>query len=267
VSTSGSVIRTFGHNNNNYNRLYGNIFNVQGTGSGINVTIASLNYWNSDGNLFNLPNGFVGEIAGIKYQTLSAWQVGSGLHPHGSQDMNSVSGDPKFVSATDRHLTPASPGLHKAVLYAGRHEPVEDREGWLRGTKQDIGAYEMTAYRHYAQGCPGSGSQIPELEIGGNVAPGENISLDLTNGLANRTAALALGVTAVSVPLGTGCNLLVNPVVVLFAQTSASGAVSLPTTIPAATPIVGLQVHLQGGVSDAAANGGLAFTAGVTVRM
>ena len=82
------------------------------------------------------PTGtaIVGQFAGTDYSTLSDWQGGT------SQDVNSISADPLFITAgSDFHL-----GDYSQCIGAGATSgaPTDDIEGNARGNPPDIGAYE-----------------------------------------------------------------------------------------------------------------------------
>ncbi len=266
ITTPGSAIRTFG-TSGNYNRIYGNVIAVKGAGVGIHVTIASLNRWLSDGNLFFIQSGNIGRIVNTNYRGLAAWRTATSTTPLGTQDRNSVEGNPRFRSATDLHLTASSPGLGKAILFAGRHDPVVDWDGWIRGSKQDTGAYELTAYKLYGSGCTGTGSKVPTFSIAGDIAPGGRVTITLGNARPNSTAVLSAGAPKALIPLGGNCNLLHTPLLIFFLQTNATGGATLQSTLPANLPINGQSAYMQFGVADPGAASGIALTPGGEIRI
>ncbi|MHC4512221.1 MAG: hypothetical protein ACYS5W_00830, partial [Planctomycetota bacterium] len=145
--------------------------------------------------------------------------------------------------------------------------PKTDYDGWVRGTKLDMGLYETTGYRPYGQGCPGTGNKTPVLSFAGNIGPGDMTSMDLTNARANSRVALTVGLNQATIGLGGSCTLLNQPLILLFMQSSATGTVSLPATISSSTQILGATVYVQYGVADPAAPGGIAVTEGAGVRI
>jgi hypothetical protein len=267
INTDGYAIWAFGFQGG-WNRFYGNIISVTGkTGGGIYITVGSRNWWQSDGNLYFIQSGVIGRIVARIYKGLINWQTATGPHPNGAQDMNSVEGDPKFRSATDFHLLGSSPAIGKAATFKGYFVPKTDYDGWVRGTKLDMGLYETTGYRPYGQGCPGTGNKTPVLSFAGNIGPGDMTSMDLTNARANSRVALTVGLNQATIGLGGSCTLLNQPLILLFMQSSATGTVSLPATISSSTVILGATVYVQYGVADPAAPGGIAVTEGAGVRI
>jgi len=99
----------------------------------VGIAGSSSNY--NDLYISNTTNGFVGLGNATDFATLSSWQTAM------SQDANSKSTDPQFVSSTDLHA--------QAVLLDGAAIPVEgittDIDGETRNaTTPDIGADEFT---------------------------------------------------------------------------------------------------------------------------
>lgn len=269
VETPGWALMTFGHNNNNYNRIYSNIFAITGAGGGIAMTISttSLHHFQSDGNLFFIQSGKIGRILTTDYTSLSSWQQGTSALPRGTADKNSVVGDPKFVSATDLHLQTTSPAIGKGLVFSGRFLAAEDYDLYQRGTKQDCGAYEVAAWISYGPGCSGTGNQTPLLSVGGNLGSGEQISVDLSNARASSNTALTIGLNKATINLGGSCVLLNQPLLLLFVQTDPSGKYSLPVSIPTSAVLTGIETYVQFGVADPAAAGGIATSDGVGIRL
>jgi hypothetical protein len=94
-----------------------------------------------DGALTSDYNCFYGSGAdyatgyiGSTYTTLADWQTGTG------QDLNSVEGDPGFVSAADLHIQPQYSLLNGMGIAAGGITSDIDQDG--RGSPPDIGADE-----------------------------------------------------------------------------------------------------------------------------
>ena len=180
---------------------------------------------------------------------------------------HSVEGDPKFKSATDLRLTASSPAISKGITFTGHFVPAIDYDGYVRGTKLDIGVFETAGYLPYGQGCPGTGNKTPVLSFSGNIGPGDNTSIDLTNARASSRVVLTAGLSQASINLGGSCTLLNQPLILLFMASSATGTVSLPATIAPAAKILGITVYFQYGVADPAAANGIAVTAGAGVRL
>ena len=97
----------------------------------------------SDYNLLYVEgaNGVIGNFAGANDTTFAAWKTAS------SQDANSVSGNPQFISGSDLHINvsafPVSAASNNGTPIAGI---TTDMDGNVRNaTHPDIGAYEFTA--------------------------------------------------------------------------------------------------------------------------
>jgi hypothetical protein len=91
----------------------------------------SLSGWNIDYNLVYVNK--VAEYLYTSYTTLSQWQSGT------SQDANSISGNPSFVSTYDFHLQKNSPAIDKGIAISGL---TRDFEGNAIVGAPDIGAFE-----------------------------------------------------------------------------------------------------------------------------
>jgi hypothetical protein len=78
--------------------------------------------------------GAVGDNGGTFYSTLSTWRTAT------SQDANSLSVDPLFVSATDLHLQSTSPVKNVGVAVAG---VTDDYDSENRDANPDMGADEL----------------------------------------------------------------------------------------------------------------------------
>lgn len=137
---NGSTSRTDSTISNN--SFYGNDFAISLLGSGSNVYENNIIYSGasqyaftgttptvystSDYNLFYGP-----VFNGYPYQ-LSVWQGETG------EDMNSLEGDPLFVSATDLHISAGSPAIDAGTTTA----VTDDIDGEARSGSYDIGADE-----------------------------------------------------------------------------------------------------------------------------
>ena len=137
----------------------------------------------------------------------------------------------------------------------------------MRGSKQDMGAFETAAWISYDSGCPGTGQKTPVMSVGGNLAPGEKTSLDCSNARASASAALTIGLKKATLNLGGGCVLLNQPLLLLFLTTNGGGSVSVPATIPASVVLTGVEIYVQYGIADSAAAAGIATSQGVAVRL
>jgi len=120
--------------NSNYNNYL-----VGATGSGINL---------------------VGRIAAAGSATLADWKTAT------AQDVNSISGDPLYVSNTDLHITAGSPLISAGTPIAGI---TTDIDGQTRNvTTPTIGADEPAAtqtlsLRFNFESCPSAGAVTVEL--------------------------------------------------------------------------------------------------------
>ena len=240
ASNGGSLVRTFG-TSGNFNRIYANVMAMTGPGTCVNVTqTGTLQFWESDANVYWAPSGDVGRIGTTPYNTLAAWQAAT------TKDAGSISGDPLFVGATSTppnlHVLPVSP-----VLNASTKTPAfvtDDYDGRLRDPNPDIGAYELNGFAPYGTGCAGSGSAVPQIGATGTVAVGStNFAVTLTQALGGTAAALMLGAdktTFSGIPLpyalGGGCNLYLAPLVFLGVGTTGNGAGNGTATIPLVIP-------------------------------
>ena len=102
-------------------------------------------------------------------------------------------------------------------------------------------------YFPYGDGCAGVNG-VPVLSLSGDATPGGNATLSISQGAPNASGFLAIGAGQAQLPLGNGCDLLVNPPLLLLPVTlDGAGDLSLPTTIPAAaaSATIDLQALLQ----------------------
>jgi hypothetical protein len=63
----------------------------------------------------------------------------------------------------------------------------------------------------YGTGCPGLGGFVPELSFGGCPEPGENVSIDITDGRGGALTMILVGTQQANVPLSPNCALLLLP--------------------------------------------------------
>ncbi|MCB9881171.1 MAG: hypothetical protein H6834_05225 [Planctomycetes bacterium] len=120
----------------------------------------------------------------------------------------------------------------------------------------------------YGAGCAGSGGFVPTLSVGGCPAPGTQLSIDLANGLGGSTAAVVFGLGQIQVPIGGGCDVLVNPIGVnitlaLNGSGPGQGSYSLPIVLP--IPLPPGTFVLQGVCIDPGATLGFTLTNAVQV--
>lgn len=128
----------------NFNIKNNILFNAR-TNAGGTANHYAIYVSNTTGTLaFNYNDYFVNGTGGVlgywstaNQNTLADWQTASG------QDANSISGDPKFVSANDLHIDvyQASPVSNAGISIAGINEDID---GDLRQSPPDIGADEFT---------------------------------------------------------------------------------------------------------------------------
>ncbi len=92
----------------------------------------------------NATNGFVGQGSSTNYATLANWQTAMV-----GQDVNSISADPLFASATNLHIFPTSPARNTGTTIGAVADDIdgESRPGAIapEGADYDIGADEFYA--------------------------------------------------------------------------------------------------------------------------
>ncbi|MCB9883723.1 MAG: hypothetical protein H6834_18180 [Planctomycetes bacterium] len=120
----------------------------------------------------------------------------------------------------------------------------------------------------YGAGCAGRGGFTPTLSVGGCPGPGAQLSIGIASGPGGSTAAVVLGVGALQVPLGGGCDALVNPLgvnitLVLDGTGPGEGSYVLPILLPSSLPQGSFT--LQAACVDPAAAIGFTVTNGVQV--
>ena len=261
-----------------WNSISNNIFVVTGKGSALYNKPGPME---CDNNLFFVESGRIGR-EGMKYHTsLASWSKAmSGYAKRGAHDANSIVGNPRFRGTWDYHLTPSSPAVGTANPTVGVGLPWEqvtrDFDGMLRGSAKDIGAFELTGWRFYGVGCVGNFNLTPRIDVSGDIARGSKASIDITWGSAVATAMLAVGFQRTAIPflppptvgdpLDETCRLLTAPLFLVFTVTDLNGNVSIPLSIPKATPVTGLGIYMQLGILEPLAPRRLALTRGIAFQ-
>ncbi len=119
----------------------------------------------------------------------------------------------------------------------------------------------------YGSGCPGSGGIVPTLSLTGCTVPGQAVTLEIGGGLGGSVAGLMLGTSAVTTPLGGGCDLLIAPVALILSLPlggagAGNGSVILSSTIPVGSPSG--TVTMQAFILDPASPPGASLTQGIS---
>ena len=267
LTSDGAAIRTMG-SKLHYNFVYSNIMQVTGKGCGLWVvgTPQRTFYWRSDHNLYHVASGLVGRIGTASYRGLPAWRSATAKTPLGQQDGKSQEGDPLFKSLSGHALSVSSPAIGRASVFGGRHSPGLDRDGWLRGSKQDVGAFELIGSRIYGAGCPGIWG-IPVIRVAGNLAPGESVAVDVARGRRNSSGILSIGLGRTKLLLGGTCHLLHSPSIMLVpVAIDPNGNGTLVSRVPATSPVTGRHLYLQAGIADAVSAIGVSVSPGLEIR-
>ncbi|MEY4675300.1 MAG: hypothetical protein RL148_3084 [Planctomycetota bacterium] len=238
------------------NRIRGNIFSMTGPGTCI-VMSAATNPLVSDNNIFWAPTGEVARQGASTpgFATLAAWQTAANV------DLASQQVDPFYTNSTTApfDLRPILISTAKDQGGAPLAFVVDDLAGRLRDPLPDCGAYEMSGFAYYGQGCAGTGSLVPAIGSSGLVAVGStNFSVDLSNSPANTLAFLVggnsrttSGATTLPFDLGGGCSVLAAPVALVGRLTSATGTASVALSIPPNPALSGTDIFFQYLVTDA----------------
>lgn len=138
----------------------------------------------------------------------------------------------------------------------------------------DIGAHEgagTPAVISYGQGCPGSGGFVPTLTSGGVPTSGQQVILQVANGLGGAQAVLLLGLGQAATPIAGGCLLNVTPVLPaqiffpLGGSGPGNGAVTLFAVLP--TGIAGFTFTLQVFVAEPSAQKPFSNSAGLQLTI
>jgi hypothetical protein len=144
-----------------------------------NTTIGPAGSISNFNDLFisNPTQGFIGRGSSLDFATLAAWQSAM------TQDASSISANPSFASATDLHLTGASPAIDTGTTLGPITTDI-DNETRPNGPAYDIGADEFypapgnfqfsaTAY----SGIEGSAANLVINRVGGSSGP---VTVDIT---------------------------------------------------------------------------------------
>ena len=198
--------------------------------------------------------------------TLTDWQIGATL------DLNSLAADPllRDPANADFHLTASSPCIGGSTVAAG---VAVDFDGQARTSPADIGADEFSAadFTSVGAGCPGTGGIAPELLLYGWPFLGNPdfaVGLEQMPGNTLAVVFAAIGTSAVPIPIGGGCEVLIDPgtalgIAALPAGPAGTGSVVLP--LPSNATLVGFNIAYQGVVLDAGAALGLTTTNAIDI--
>jgi len=128
------------------------------------------------------------------------------------------------------------------------------------------------AVHPYGAGCPGTGGHVPVLAMGGCPEEGQQVSLEISDGLGGSSAILLFGLGQGATPVGaSGCDLLVAPVIgpaltlPLTPGGPGQGSLFLPGLIPGGT--AGASFTMQVWVIDPASSAGAAASNGIEVTI
>ncbi|MBS0657396.1 MAG: cadherin-like beta sandwich domain-containing protein [Verrucomicrobia bacterium] len=146
------------------------------TAATTNALFATINY--NDYYVAGAP-GIVGLLNAVDRVTLTDWRTASG------QDVNSISADPLFVSATDLHLQAASPASNAGVVIAG---VTTDLDGNPRSAlRPEIGADELPRSANAANLTISAGTLSPVFDTA---------TFAYTNTVANSVTDVTVTTTA-----------------------------------------------------------------------
>lgn len=117
----------------------------------------------------------------------------------------------------------------------------------------------------YGTGC---GTRIGIAALGEPALGRPDFALELSLLPANQPALVALATRAAAVPLGAGCELLVDgSAAAIGIGSSGGGEFRYPLAIPAQLSLLGLRVFAQGGVLDPGAPLGFSLTGGLVLTI
>ncbi len=102
----------------------------------------------------------------------------------------------------------------------------------------------------YGQGCPGTGGLVPKIVADDAPRLGATVDFELRDALPGSIALLALGLTGLEVPIGGGCSVLNDALVVSSVSINQAGTTWLPQAIPPSTSLVGVSLFAQYAVLD-----------------
>lgn len=251
--------------------FYSNIVYWTGNAAAIESKTTVHQYFMGDGNIywnpaFNPTNLPVAWDTSITY-TLAAWQTAINGEA-ASKVIDPILVRPIFPYLPGSlNVRPNSPAKDAGVEFAGYAtfpaDPVTtDFQGRFRDDKPDIGAYELSGFAVFGDGCTGTGSAIPAMGYQGTVAiPSTNFAVGISNGLGGAPAILFLGLSRTNfgplplpLALGGGCNLLTDITatfgVALMGSGSGAGTASLFIPIPNNVALNGTNLFFQWAVID-----------------
>jgi Concanavalin A-like lectin/glucanases superfamily len=106
----------------------------------------------------------------------------------------------------------------------------------------------------YGSGCVGSGGFVPQLSLTGSRTPGGRVDLQITQGLGGEATVLLLGLAPQTQTLGSGCTLLVAPLILLgpyWLDGTGAGAGSVSVNVMLPLTVAPGVIFLQAFLSDA----------------
>lgn len=123
----------------------------------------------------------------------------------------------------------------------------------------------------YGPGCIGSGGHVPKLEVTGCPKVGDQIAIEISNGLGGANALLLFGLGQGTIPIGFGCDLAVAPLfgpqipLTLSGSQPGGGTLVLSGVLPPS--VAGVTFTTQAFVLDPGAPIGIAATNAVIVTI
>lgn len=102
----------------------------------------------------------------------------------------------------------------------------------------------------YGSGCPGTGGLVPRIVATAPARLGTALEPALRDGLPNAIAIQTLGLAGLDVPIGGGCSVLTDAVVLNAVITDPAGTAMLPVPIPNSLAFVGVSLYAQYAVLD-----------------
>ena len=184
-------------------------------------------------------------LPGAGVTVLQGRSAGFGVEPWRSDSWSAGTSrlldvNPGSASSSPREFTHSG-----GWLYFTADDGVSGRELW-----------RMEAFGGslpYGEGCPGTGGLVPQITAIPAPQVGGTIAHRLRDGLPNSVALLALGLNAADVPLGGGCSLLQDALVVSSVAVDPSGqATGAAIAIPSSGALVGTSLYAQYAVLDPA---------------